>query len=67
VDRYATLITEFAKVKSLRADGSLPAAKQLMSTLQPQFEAWSKDWAAFQKAQGIDLGAPSSPAKKAGG
>lgn len=66
VDRYATLLTEFARVRKLRSDGSLPAAKQLMATLLPQFAAWSKDWAAFQKANGIDSSAPPLPAKKAG-
>ena len=66
VDRYATLLTEFARVRKLRSDGSLPAAKQLMTTLLPQFAAWSKDWAAFQKANGIDSSAPPLPAKKAG-
>jgi ABC-type transporter Mla subunit MlaD len=66
VDRYATLLTEFARVKKLRADGSLPEAKQLMATVRPQFAAWSKDWAAFQKANGIDAAVPPSPTKKAG-
>jgi hypothetical protein len=37
-----------------------------MTTLLPQFAAWSKDWAAFQKANGIDSSAPPLPAKKAG-
>jgi phospholipid/cholesterol/gamma-HCH transport system substrate-binding protein len=66
VDRYATLLTEFARVKKLRSDGSLPAAKQLMATVLPQFAVWSKDWAAFQKANGIDSSPPSLPAKQAG-
>jgi hypothetical protein len=37
-----------------------------MATVLPQFTAWSRDWAAFQKANGIDAAAPASPTKKAG-
>ena len=61
-----TLLTEFDKVKKLRAEGSLPAAKQLLSTVLPQYDAWSKDWAAFQKANGIQTSVPAAPTKEAG-
>jgi hypothetical protein len=37
-----------------------------MSTTQAEFTAWSKDWAAFQKANGIEPAAASTPAKGAG-
>jgi phospholipid/cholesterol/gamma-HCH transport system substrate-binding protein len=66
IDRYAALLTQFDKVRKLRAEGSLPAAKQLLSTVLPQYDAWSKDWAAFQKANGVQPSAPAAPTKKAG-
>ena len=67
MDRYADAPHRVRQRSgSCASDGSLPAAKQLMATVLPQFAAWSKDWAAFQKANGIDSAAPASPAKKAG-
>jgi hypothetical protein len=59
-------MSQFAEAKQLRALGSLPAAKQLMATTQDQFTAWSKDWAAFQKANGIQPTVASTPPKEAG-
>ena len=38
IDRYSALLTQFDKVKKLQAQGSLPAAKQLLSTVLPQFD-----------------------------
>ena len=66
IDRYSALLTQFDKVKKLQAQGSLPAAKQLLSTVLPQYDAWSQDWAAFQKANGIQTSVPAAPTKKAG-
>jgi virulence factor Mce-like protein len=61
VDRYTTILSQFAEARQLRALGSLPAAKQLMTTTQDEFTAWSKDWAAFQKANGIEPTAAPTP------
>ena len=53
-------------MKKLQARASLPAAKQLLSTVLPQYDAWSKDWTAFQQANGIRPSAPAAPPKKGG-
>jgi virulence factor Mce-like protein len=66
VSRYAAILSKVAEVKQLRAIGSIPAAKQLMSTTVDQFDAWSKDWAAFQKANGVEPTAPALPGKGGG-
>jgi phospholipid/cholesterol/gamma-HCH transport system substrate-binding protein len=65
--RYATILSKFADVKQLRAAGSIAAAKELMATTQDEFAAWSKDWTAFQKANGIQVSAPAPPPKGAAG
>jgi phospholipid/cholesterol/gamma-HCH transport system substrate-binding protein len=64
--RYADILSQFAQVRQLRSVGSLDAAKQLMATTQDQFTAWSKDWAAFQKANGLDVSNPALNVKGAG-
>jgi phospholipid/cholesterol/gamma-HCH transport system substrate-binding protein len=66
IDRYTALLTQFDKAKKLRADGSLPEAKQLLATVLPQYAAWSRDWAAFQSANGVRTSAPAAPAAKGG-
>lgn len=57
--RYASILDQISDVKKLRREGSLPAAKQLLGSAQDQYAAWSKDWIAFQKANGIE--APTVP------
>jgi phospholipid/cholesterol/gamma-HCH transport system substrate-binding protein len=64
--RYATILSKFADVKKLRAAGSTAEAKQLMATTQDEFAAWSKDWTAFQRANGLHVSAPAPPPKGAG-
>ena len=64
--RYTQILSKFAEIKQLRAAGSLNAAKQLMATTQDEFTAWSKDWAAFQKANGLDVSSPAPKVKGAG-
>ena len=60
VQRYADILSKFADVKQLRSVGSLGAAKQLFGTTLDQLTAWSKDWAGFQRANGIRV--PELPA-----
>jgi ABC-type transporter Mla subunit MlaD len=66
INRYTSILSQFTEVRKLKALGSLPAAKQLMSTAFQQYEAWTKDWTAFQQANGIRPSAPAAPAKKGG-
>jgi phospholipid/cholesterol/gamma-HCH transport system substrate-binding protein len=66
VDRYTTLLSQFAEIKQLRSIGSLPAAKQLMPTALDQWTAWNNDWAAFQKANGVTPSVPPPPPTGAG-
>jgi phospholipid/cholesterol/gamma-HCH transport system substrate-binding protein len=66
VQRYTTILSKFAQVRQLRAAGSLAAAKQLMATTLDDFTSWSKDWTAFQRANGIDVTKPEPPVKGAG-
>jgi phospholipid/cholesterol/gamma-HCH transport system substrate-binding protein len=61
IDRYADLMTQFTDAKELRELGSLRAAKQLIDSTLQQFTAWSKDWTAFQKDNGLE-GASPAPA-----
>jgi hypothetical protein len=58
VQRYASILTKFADVKQLRGAGSPQAAKQLLATTIDELTAWSKDWTAFQGANGIRTPAP---------
>ncbi len=66
INRYTSILSQFAEVRKLKALGSLPAAKQLMSTALQQYDAWSKDWTAFQQANGIHPSAPAPSTKKGG-
>jgi phospholipid/cholesterol/gamma-HCH transport system substrate-binding protein len=58
---YAQILSQFGEIKELRSVGSLPEAKQLMTTTQDQFAAWNKDWTAFQKANGLDVSPAPTP------
>jgi phospholipid/cholesterol/gamma-HCH transport system substrate-binding protein len=66
IDRYTQIMSQFTRAQQLKNLGSLDAAKQLIATALPQYTAWSKDWEAFQKANGIDPTAPAPPTKGAG-
>jgi phospholipid/cholesterol/gamma-HCH transport system substrate-binding protein len=64
VRRYGSILDQFRDVKKLRQDGSQAAAKQLLNTAGDRYTAWSQDWRAFQKANGIQVSPP--PAEKKG-
>ncbi len=64
VKRYADILSQLSDAKQLTALGSDSQAKQLIATLQQQFDAWSKDWTAFQRASGIK--SPEAPAPPKG-
>ncbi len=62
--RYGEIITQIREAQKARDTGQ-PGAKQALATLEQQFEAWAADWRALQKANGLDVSAPS--ASKGGG
>jgi virulence factor Mce-like protein len=65
-DRLQQILAQFAQARKEQQSGSLPDAKQLLSTAQDQFTAWSQDWAAFQKANGVQPTVSAPPKKGAG-
>lgn len=67
IKQYSNILAQYAQARKLRQSGSLGQAKQLLATTENQFTAWSKDWAAFQKANGIQPTTPPSPPKLKGG
>jgi hypothetical protein len=66
MQRYATILSDFTQAKQLRAAGQTTTAKQLMATALDEYAAWTKDWTALQKANGISVPA-TSPLPKGGG
>ena len=60
--RYADIIGKLTNVKQLKAAGKQNAAQQLLDTLTKQYANWTKDWTAFQRANGIK--APAAPSLK---
>jgi phospholipid/cholesterol/gamma-HCH transport system substrate-binding protein len=59
-NRYGDILKQFADVKKLKSEGHSNAAKQLLGQAQDLYAAWTKDWTAFQKDNGIQptLGSP---------
>jgi ABC-type transporter Mla subunit MlaD len=51
--RYADILTKFSDAKQLKSQGSPNAAQQLTDQATKLFDGWSKDWATFQKANGV--------------
>jgi phospholipid/cholesterol/gamma-HCH transport system substrate-binding protein len=66
-ERYATILSKFSDAKELESAGATTAAKQLLATALDEYAAWSKDWTAFQSANGIQVPKPAAPPKGAGG
>jgi ABC-type transporter Mla subunit MlaD len=66
MQRFASILSDFTQAKQLRAAGQNTTAKQLMATSLDQYAAWSKDWTALQKANGISVPKPSPPPKGGG-
>jgi virulence factor Mce-like protein len=65
LQRYSSILTNFTEAKKLREQGSLDAAKQLIATTLQEYTAWSKDWSALQKANGVDVASPVDALKAA--
>jgi phospholipid/cholesterol/gamma-HCH transport system substrate-binding protein len=65
LQRYSSILTNFTEAKRLREQGSLDAAKQLIATTLQEYTAWSKDWSALQKANGVDVASPVDALKAA--
>src|SRR4051794_1750597 len=66
LQRFATIFSDFTQAKELRAAGQTTTAKQLMATALDEYAAWSKDWTALQKANGVSVTTPSPPPKGGG-
>jgi phospholipid/cholesterol/gamma-HCH transport system substrate-binding protein len=65
LQRYASILTNFSEAKKLREQGSPGAAKQLIATTLQEYTAWSKDWSALQKANGVNVASPVDALKAA--
>jgi phospholipid/cholesterol/gamma-HCH transport system substrate-binding protein len=52
--RYGDILQQISDAEQLQGAGAGAAGKQLIDDALQQFTAWSKDWAAFQKAQGVE-------------
>jgi hypothetical protein len=63
--RYTDILDQLTNVKQLKAAGKQNAAQALLDTLTKQFADWTKDWTAFQQANGLKV--PSAPSKGAKG
>jgi phospholipid/cholesterol/gamma-HCH transport system substrate-binding protein len=61
VQRYSQILSQLADAKSMRAAGNQAQAKSLVATATQQFDSWSKDWTAMQRANGIKTAPPPSP------
>jgi phospholipid/cholesterol/gamma-HCH transport system substrate-binding protein len=59
--RYAEIMAKFTDAKQLKAAGKDNAAKQLVDDALELFSAWSKDWTAFQRANGVKPSVPTPP------
>jgi ABC-type transporter Mla subunit MlaD len=53
VQRYSDILTQLSDAKQLKSQGSPNAAKQLVDQATQLFGPWSKDWSAYQKANGV--------------
>jgi hypothetical protein len=53
VTRYGEILKKASDAKQLQGAGSRNAAQQLLEQAGTLFAGWSKDWAAFQKSNGV--------------
>jgi ABC-type transporter Mla subunit MlaD len=61
VQRYADILKQATDAKQLKSAGTPGAAQQLRDHTEQLFQAWSKDWAAYQKENGIQPTRVQSP------
>jgi phospholipid/cholesterol/gamma-HCH transport system substrate-binding protein len=57
-ERYTSILSQVQDAKKLR-EGSPADAKQVLADLLEQYTAWSEDWRAFQREQGLKVPEPS--------
>jgi phospholipid/cholesterol/gamma-HCH transport system substrate-binding protein len=65
VTRYADILKQLSDAKQLR-DSSPNAAQQLIDQAKTLFNGWAKDWAAYQKANGVKPTIVPNPAVSGG-
>jgi virulence factor Mce-like protein len=65
VQRYANILQQFSDAKKMKAEGQTNAAKQLLDQAQGLLTDWTRDWAAFQKSNGIKPTVATAPTKGA--
>jgi phospholipid/cholesterol/gamma-HCH transport system substrate-binding protein len=63
--RYGEILGQLSDAEQLQGTGAGAAAKQLIDDALQRFTAWSKDWAAFQKAHGVETTPVSLPTEGA--
>ncbi|MDX6605530.1 MAG: phospholipid/cholesterol/gamma-HCH transport system substrate-binding protein [Solirubrobacterales bacterium] len=63
--RYGQILSQFAQAKQLKAAGSQTQAKQLYASARQQYASWTKDWTAYQRANGVKVSPPETPPKGA--
>jgi phospholipid/cholesterol/gamma-HCH transport system substrate-binding protein len=61
VQRYGDILSQFTDAKKLKSAGQPNAAKQLQEQATQLLEAWSKDWSALQKQNGVEPAGLSHP------
>jgi phospholipid/cholesterol/gamma-HCH transport system substrate-binding protein len=64
--QYMSIMTQLNNARKMQRTGNLAGAKQLLTQVDSQYGAWTKSWAAFQKANGIPV-TPPPPAPKGAG
>jgi phospholipid/cholesterol/gamma-HCH transport system substrate-binding protein len=52
--RYAEILGQVEEAEKLRAEGDQAGAKQLLGQLTTEFEAWSNEWSALQRGNGLN-------------
>lgn len=65
--QYVNIMTQLNNARKMQRSGNLPEAKQLLGSVNDQFAAWQRDWAAFQKANGLPSTPPPAPPKGGAG
>lgn len=64
--QYVNIMTQLNRARGMHRSGNIAAAKQLLTSVNDQYAAWSKHWAAFQKANGVPVTMPPLSPKGAG-
>jgi phospholipid/cholesterol/gamma-HCH transport system substrate-binding protein len=56
--RYANIQQQFQDARKLKSEGKGNAAQQLITQAKDLLSAWTKDWTAFQKSNGVPTTGP---------